>query len=147
MDWSKMTGRERDAFVNEHLLGYYWRDYTWYDGTPKQLLWHNDMGEPKGDDFGHLPDGRIFPWDMDQPTTDWAIAGEIMDEHPYHFYLTRSNETGNIHAPWSEATWRCRFYAPRQFEVIAETGPMAICLAALRAKGIQIGTEATNVRT
>jgi hypothetical protein len=65
-------------------------------------------------------------------STNIAAAWELIEQHPHYVSLTRSNDNGRFGFK-DRMTWKCRFYAPQSFEVEADTAPVAICLAALKA--------------
>ena len=137
-----------DALINERLLGYHWINYPWYDGTIKQLLWHDDMGQPRGDDFGRLSDGRLFSWDMDQPSTDlvsaWAMVEAVYARHGAWMqvginpdFLQNSRRpgryVGSIHG--GNVAYKrpeCNHYA------FADSPALALCRAACEALGIEV---------
>lgn len=71
-------------------------------------------------------------------STDIADAWQLIERHPHYVYVIRSNED-KYTGKWKEhMTWRCRFYAPEKFEIEADTAPLAICLAALKALGVEV---------
>jgi hypothetical protein len=73
------TPEPMDALVAEHVMGWTWVDYPWYDGTIKKLL--TDGRPAGGDDFNWLDaDGsRILFWDMPKYSTNIAAAWQIVE--------------------------------------------------------------------
>lgn len=111
--------RELDALVAEKVMG--WRvgpiddDYLASDGTP--------TGWTKGTCYSQRPPFR--------PSTDIAAAWEVVQQ----FDSVKVLKAG--------ASWDCGISVKRGdwFEVelaSAPTAPLAICLAALRAVGVEV---------
>lgn len=85
------------------------------------------------------PSGSCYPVDAPAPySTDITAAWQLIEKHPHYVSLTHSNDHGYT-GRWNDhMTWRCRFYAPEKFEAEADTAPLAICLAALKAIGVEV---------
>lgn len=123
-----MTLREIDALVAERVMG--WKPVDrlamgWGDGP---LIW--STGEDPEDE-NSSPTFQDF-----RPTESWDHAAEVMErmEDERHVVVLRS--------PWP---WQKKWYAKMKpidldasYHAAANTAPLAICLAALRAKGVDV---------
>jgi hypothetical protein len=131
-------GVELDTLVLEKVLGWQWRRYQWYDGTYRSLLWHESMGEPRGDDFNNLPDGRLVSWYGPSPSTNMDDAMKVVkkmrEEYGFHGNNGFTLTTQDGYMERAEK-WYCEFPQPNWEYGDGETPAHAICIAALKAIG------------
>lgn len=111
-NWNEMSPRERDALVAEKVMG-------------------NDYNDPK---YFNSSNNNIRVWDDDLPryTTDIAAAWEVVEK-------LRPDILLNVQ-PYGDF-WHCKAFTVHMHELAhtrAKSAPEAICLAALRAKGVEI---------
>lgn len=139
------AGRQLDALIARHIYGW---DTAIYRDVFGHTLYIVDRSAVKTGEYSshvrliggswergydaqdNLVEffGRICP----AYSTSIEAAMQIVEKHPHYFYLVRSNDNGRF--GWKEQmTWKCRFYAPKSMEAEADTAPLAICLAALKA--------------
>jgi hypothetical protein len=119
-----------DVLVAEHVMGWAWVDYPWYDGTTKQLL--TDGRPARGDDFNWLDDdgARILFWDMPHFGNDIGAAWTVCE------HLNRAEA--------SQAVW-IRFHeamkAPTLWGQSSEEAARCICEHALEAIGVEVPSD------
>jgi|SRR3990167_6605526 len=125
------AGRELDALVAEKVMG--WHLVTDYDYTPPEDQWHNAAGFAAVAAGNKLIDGKTLRgW---SPSTDIAAAWDLfvkLAAPPHRFYLSYDAEDGELPASWDV------FEGSDWFLVAsADTAPLAICRAALKALSSQ----------
>lgn len=115
------ASRELDAIVAEKIMGYLW----WHRSEgcnqlyePGSAEWAADMELIPGKHETEYPPVLGVP----HYSTDIAAAWTLIERHPFYVYIAR------VHG-----FWQCNFYAPEAFKATADTAPLAICLAALKA--------------
>lgn len=113
--WKEMTDRERDALVAEKVMG-----------------WNNVHREGDWGLFGR-PFGGLRDYPIPYYSTDIAAAWEIVEA------LRDKLESFDFElSSFKDGTWGCTFYEflyPQKYSRIAAD---AICLAALKAIGIEV---------
>ena len=122
--------RERDALVAEKVMG--WTNIRWDAGT----TWMRDcldawIGEPpEGEPYNNWPESLYeFTTDISAAWQVVEAVDPLMGNSPWDFVLART-----------DGGWICNFHA-EWFEQVADgyeapTAPLAICIAALKAKGV-----------
>jgi len=98
-------------------MGWHHRDFNEED------WWFNEAGEPQE---------PISFW---SPTTDWRAAGSVFERLDSLAFHPSLEGTGGPDADFPDG-WRVEFYNHREGKwdaAWAETAPLAICLAALKA--------------
>ena len=119
MNWNEMTPRQKDALVAEQLFSYA-VDWEFDEPCAKEL-------RDQYDEWGILPfytADMTAAWEVAEHMKEfiWAIALSSMKDK--HFHLDR---------------YFCQFTDIEDtVDAEAETAPEAICLAALRAKGVDV---------
>ena len=118
-----MTNRQIDALVAEKVMG-------WVESTHKDSMGY--LAPPDN------PEGFYTDYDIPNYSTDISAAWEVMEKmkeiyEPDIMYLKLYNK------------WRADF--GYDATILNETAPMAICLAALKAKGIEFCTKCGDVLT
>jgi hypothetical protein len=110
--------RRIDALVAEHVMGH---DFVYIDLNVTPRIAVDD-----GTDEGHE--------EMPYYSSDIAAAWEVVERlKMYEPEISWNDE----HQGWSVSLWK--FSAIRsQCGVSAETAPLTICLAALKAKGVDV---------
>ena len=109
--------RKIDALIAEHIFGYL---------MSKSKTQFDYVYEPKKDVWG-----PCYKY-----STDIAAAWEVVEKFNDSFVDIR-----HWH-PEQDSGWHCMIQTDDTcFEHPADTAPMAICLAALKAKGIEVGDE------
>lgn len=105
------AGRAMDALVAEHVMG--WKSVTFRRTADNTLT-------------GVSPDGQID--DVPGYSVDiwaaWPIVERMKAASPYKFWFELS---------WRPIGYACNFVGDHYHMVYAETGPLAICRAALKA--------------
>ena len=141
-----MTDNRRiDRLVAEHVMGlriyHYDKDHA--DSCYYMLV--DENCDYAGDDFGRHAgerDSEADAWEKDCPyysseiSAAWEVVEKLTDGH------RRAVEVGNGHSSW----WWCNVSRPEpdshgctHYDLTkADTAPLAICLAALKAKGIAV---------
>lgn len=126
-------GSELDALVAEKVMGAQWVPYTWYDGSAKLYLLEQGGKPPKGDDFDLLEDGRIVGWNMPEYSSDMAAAWRVVE----YIWKTKQMMIELERSYGMDGTskgWSCRFGGfDDGVYALADTMPLAICRAALKA--------------
>lgn len=139
------AGPELDTLVAEKVMGWKrmsWREYHGmkkaqgkYNGeddrTDLTYSWHNQDGEMNDrltrdmSDYGYeLPE-----W---SPSTNIKHAWEVVEKFPACFRLEKTFKDGLF------AGWFCEVSSDSEsFTARGQTAPLAICLAALEAVGIE----------
>lgn len=144
MKWNEMSPRRRDALVAEYIMGaMWWRSSTtgrralFIEQPPEWFTEKADGTEPLVGDWNTYGGFPAY-------TTDIAAAWEVVEKvHDDEFWLklthrTHYYETGED-APMWDAWFRCVRAGIRGDHVAKRaTAPEAICLAALRAKGVDV---------
>ena len=126
-----MTNRELDALVAEKVMG--WRLLQWIDEVAEDETWQNDDGwywDGRGGDY------QAYEW---EPTTNisdaWLVVEKLInnDKRDTVEVSIMVDGTGALVNFYRESGDACP-------QVSADTAPKAICLAALKA----VGMEAEN---
>lgn len=121
-NWQSLTPRERDALVAEKIMGLNKEDVEFGLNMAK-----SDMTYQRSLSISILPDY----------TTDISAAWEVCNK-----IYSLSEGGATVIKQLYDGMWYCSFNGKgsKQFDVIAEadTAPEAICLAALRAVGVDI---------
>jgi hypothetical protein len=120
-----MTNRELDALVAEKVMGWTWHDtmLCWYPSTPGATL--NDTRSKQD-------------W---QPSTDISAAWEVVEKSTSFCEVSRwiDEATGKIEYVCGITIGHKPDPSGDQPSVaIADTAPRAICLAALKAVGVEV---------
>ena len=118
------AGRELDALVAEKVMGFYWRDVNEHQRA---------LCPPGIDDFFEILWGEDLDKYVPDYSTDITAAWLVVEKHPHYFILSRTNDWRGPGMLGDPKKWVCRFYAPERFKVVADTAPLAICRAALKA--------------
>lgn len=143
--WADLTPRERDALVAEKVMGL-------VPCTEWQLLHHGGLSGPA---YGLMAGScTLHGGHPDQPsrcmpealyprpyTTDIATAWEVVEKLDcnfdlHHYPRDTDQETFEVDGP--PKTW-CAVSVIRYAEAWGDTAPEAICIAALRAVGVEVG--------
>src|SRR4051812_17548037 len=109
------AGRKLDALIAAKVMGW---DVRGPDDGPWVALAEN---------------GRHATHETFRPSTDIAAAWEVVEHFANYKWLAQSAS-----GRWGTGPmmWECAFASPASFQVVAETAPLAICRAALRAKAL-----------
>lgn len=130
------AGTDLDNLVAEKVMGWYRKDYR-ETGFAKQLerqgkSLHPDW-RPAQEYWYCLENGKderkaSLSW---SPSTDIAAAWQVVDrmKDQYTFMLSYRQHDGDYFV--------C-FDPVNRYEEIADTAPLAICLAALKAVGVEV---------
>lgn len=114
-------GRELDVLVAEKVMGDVNEDGSWYSAD--------------GSRFTHR-DGGPRPYSI-----DWGDAGRVVEK-----IKSTSPHTWHIEYDPESNQWTAGFvsYFPMEWQEYSEasTAPYAICLAALRAVGVEVPADA-----
>ena len=115
-----VAGRELDARVATKVMGWKeaWPKYA-YDGTPSGVLFG----------AGIDPHGCKIP--LPHYSTDIAAAWEVVEKSRHGSHVEVAH--GATSNAGKYARWRCKF--GMQVFAEADSAPLAICLAALKACG------------
>ena len=132
--WSEMTARERDALVAEKVMGYTW--------APRFNCFADSLGEPLARSF-NPSDSIEDAWRVVEKMALNSLSlvlftpgsSNVCDGcfavSRYRAYfqttLTECDEGGDLITGWGGGE-----------EADADTAPLTICLAALRAVGVEI---------
>lgn len=113
------TGRELDALVAEKVMG--WKRLYRVDWHGMDWMWDKKQG-------ALYPEIQTTP----QYSTSIEAAWEVVGKFTF-FYLWRDGKL-------LDGQWECKLTEKdeREFYVVAPTAPHAICLAALRAVGVDV---------
>lgn len=160
MKWSELGEIQRNALVAEKVMGWQWIPYTFYDAAPPDdQLWLLPDGQsvacltsgewtyyldepeiyPEGSVFP-LPhkDNRHIPYWIPRYTTSmdaaWLVVEKILDK------VVFTSEVGD----WSNESKYVvitfgRTLSQDEIRTAAATMPEAICIAALKTVGVEIG--------
>lgn len=130
MNWSKMTDRQRDALVAETM------GWQWYTMDDRNILTDSDFSYvespyKKGkhaamDDLGGAGVCRAVPHFTIDIAAAWKAVEQVKEHHFTLEYFA------------DDSQWHARTGTDDSFAYVADTAPEAICLAALRAKGVDI---------
>jgi hypothetical protein len=137
MKWEEMTARQRDVLVAEKVMGWQW--WHWVvtnDGELVQALFapSDDTSWIGERHLGKREHARIFESTTPRYTTDIAAAWQVktaLTEQGYVFYF--DTESG----PSACFRGQDQDYDEMGYSD-AFTDSEAICLAALRAKGVEV---------
>ena len=138
-DWNSMSTAERDALVLAHVMSWHLEDEMWHDKHGEFMAYSDpDDAESFNCDFCH--GGTLF-----SPSTQIAdameVLGEARKEKPAATILI--NHEGYIGVYMDESLWMGAI-DPNKDSAVCATGfkidelPEAICLASLRAKGVDV---------
>ena len=145
MTWDEMSPRERDALVAEHIMGAVWTHEPKWPGGPADYL---KLPDGAGGVLAErrCSDGRtVYPAGLRHYTTDIAAACEVVEEmqgqwwwfsvetFPSPYGMNDGNEVMATFKPTGMPG-----QANDDVRASAETAPLAICLAALRARGVDV---------
>lgn len=120
IDWNKLLANERNALVAEAVMGKkIYTDQFFRGGTTKETVRHLGI---EGDTMRHI---QPYSWDI---SSAWQVI-EKMRENGWEVDIdSRANKR-----------WFCRFMSDGpDRDATADAAPEAICLAALRALGVNI---------
>lgn len=117
--WGEMSERERDALVAERVMG--WVDF-WPDGT-------TDMAYPPNEQVMGIEAERA---PIPHYSTDIAAAWQVAEKLDHDYYDVHIQNTPGLGDEW------CVKLTGLEHSVCANTLPEAICLAALKAHGIEV---------
>lgn len=111
------VGNELDALIAEKVMGH---EVSRYGDTD---AWYDEQGH------------WIKPYSTDIAAA-WQVVNKIADSRDPHWF-----SIDRWYGTWV-AGWRCGDSAPDdpswELEMTADTAPLAICLAALKAKGVKV---------
>lgn len=113
-----MTNREIDALVAEKVMG--WTHHV----TPMGRVWHRHDGDPHSN--AYVGDDEAIPHYTEIISATWLIVEKF-----HWFALTKHTYERGIEY---EASFPPRPVEPSR----ANTAPLAICLAALKAVGVKV---------
>lgn len=145
MNWSEMTPRERDALVAEKVMGHKLVDIREAESIAREV-WKT---QPDCQVFlagfhAHQEDGGFYfdGWSVQHYTTDIAHAWEVVEQLVDEKRQVEVTWENGASSAYSTLFWTCSTTEPYGYENIAhhhaDTAPEAICLAALRAKGVDV---------
>jgi len=109
-----MDLRKLDALVAEKVMG-------------EKLF---DSTIPAKDELGRFVDRGIFPQTVPNYSTEIAAAWEVVEACKSLHIISRNNDEPN--------DWIIGAYDPDRVLAKTSTAPLAICLAALKSKGIDV---------
>lgn len=134
--WGNLSARERDALVAERVMGWVkdgGRRGFWFDPADPKLFYAS----------GYTHDGSDYDFPDFCPTTDIAAAWEVVEK------LVELGMYPDLISTGDPVAWRCvvdkyiedvdtdeALEWPRS--AVAATAPEAICIAALRAVGVEV---------
>ena len=128
-------GRELDALIAEKVMG--WTDVHLHDGTAKDtklttLFYGEWVGRPRGE--GALR--RVLPYSTDIAAA-WEVVEKMRASYSFQLQVPRLPLAGDVF-DWSAVFFVRR--TPEEWGAFhsASTAPHAICLAALRAVGVDV---------
>ena|SRR3990167_5839708 len=150
-----MPDRELDALVSEKVMGLHIYSHTWpcgyepecgcYEaasiGASREYAWHNENGPVfiDQDCDGDIPWLEPVPFYSTDIAAAWRVV-EKLQESGLTLHLFRE-PTG----VWKHTNWQAEFYhldipvTEREIvEAISPTVARAICLAALKALGVEV---------
>lgn len=121
-DFFEMDDRERDAVVAERVMG-----------------WHPCLGGCcwLGED-GNRTAGRL-QYQSFNPTTSIAAAWQVVEKHAngvWNWRIIQNDSTEPYRQWFVEVRLGYSTSYDKAFPVWAATAPLAICIAALKAKGV-----------
>lgn len=133
-DLQRNAGRELDALILKHVFR---ASVEWGEsGRNGNTTWNAGF-------YGTWVDDKYRCYDEGNYSTNIAKAWQIVEKfrHGDDRFVAACMEL-HLSDACEEKDWYCTFYAPdlAKHEVWAETAPLAICLAALKAVGIDISS-------
>ena len=119
------AGRELDALVAEKVMG-------WHQSERQPYIFHNDDGYPYVLDKEYnlrCPHSKFLP--STSIAAAWRVVEKFCDEKSANF-------PQDVHVEWNGFHWFCylnteQMIATENDAITADTAPLAICLAALKA--------------
>lgn len=115
--WDQMTSRERDALVAETVME-----------TPRHLIFGTNYELGSGADFDIVNYAPQYTTDI---SAAWEVAEKMRENGFWYFIGSGSKEHGKIVVEF-------RPQGEDGVAVVMDDVPEAICLAALRAKGVEV---------
>lgn len=144
-----MTNREIDALVAEKVMG--WKRMTYAEAHPETPAykdrkeftghWHSNEWDELLHEFKNVAyaedcDDHYCPEEAWSPSTDISAAWEVVEK------MRNRDSVFTLWDDLDDEYYYCAFNTPKyHFEVGAETMPKAICLAALKAVGVNVSEQ------
>ena len=129
-----MTNREIDLLVAKKVTGCYVRKQHWEDlyalHVPGVII--------KADYLSREDAWTGVPHYSTDIAAAWEVVQHLKDRDGSPHYLWLSYQGDSILTKTNSSHWLCAFSSPEKFRAEADTAPMAICLAALKAVGVEI---------
>jgi hypothetical protein len=132
MDGFMIAGRELDKMVAEKVMG---------NLTSDEPVWQRTYNLPDG--LCETTRDRVLRRTLPNYSTDIAAAWEVVNR--IHADTKLVFQLAAPQQDYVNEKWRANFNkkwwldeSPYYYEVDADTAPLAICLAALKAKGVRV---------
>jgi len=138
--WRDLSPRERDALVAEQLMGYEWKEFK-HNGSGTEVYFSADKKSWLGPaDFNPKPQRgygfQVLGCSIPSYTTDIRAAWEVRDKVATLIFSKRQKFTEEVRKIISDEMESDE--GIHHSEVILRVQPYHICLAALKAVGVEV---------